>query len=104
MSSELAVRTFYKGFCAAVKFSAEGYSVTRPAINRWRISKEVRGVVYHKDLFLDKALHLVSADSSWEKPVTKTGEQGGARQPATAVDSKSEGNKQPEPESEGRSQ
>ncbi len=30
-------------------------------------------------------------------------EQGGARQPATAVDSKSEGNEKPKPKSEGRS-
>lgn len=33
-----------------------------------------------------------------------TGEQGGARQPTTAPDSKSEGNEKPKPESEGRSQ
>jgi hypothetical protein len=32
------------------------------------------------------------------------GEQGGARQPTTALDSKSEGNEKPNPESEGRSQ
>jgi len=35
---------------------------------------------------------------------TKPGEQAGARQPATAVDSKSEGDEKPKSESEGRSQ
>jgi hypothetical protein len=34
----------------------------------------------------------------------KDGEQGGARQPATAPESKAEGNEKPKPESEGRSQ
>jgi len=39
-----------------------------------------------------------------ENPQKKTAEQGGARQPTTAPDSKSEGNQKPKPESEGRSQ
>jgi hypothetical protein len=46
------------------------------------------------------AEHLPQLQSTLE---TKA-EQGGARQPATAVDSKSGGNEKPKPESEGRSQ
>ncbi|MGJ8697733.1 MAG: hypothetical protein ACSHYF_15550 [Verrucomicrobiaceae bacterium] len=43
--------------------------------------------------------------SAWKlKPLKQQGEQGSADQPATAPESKPEGNTEPEPESEGRSQ
>ena len=51
-------------------------------------------------LVLNKPMEL---DASTESTKSKI-EQGGADQPATAPESKSEGNEEPKPESEGRSQ
>ena len=42
--------------------------------------------------------------SPWLKPIKPNAEQDGAGQPATATESKPEGEKKPKPESEGRSQ
>ena len=57
----------------------------------------------HPFMTLIEIREVKANDPRWKAAQTK-GEQGGARQPTTAPDSKSEGSEKTKPESEGRSQ
>lgn len=96
------------GFVASLEFSGTGAMRTHhlfdltadhPTLVDSVSAGRVRSIDYDDQEEYKKALKTFDREAE-----ILNGEQDGARQPATAVDSKSEGSEKPKPESEGRSQ